>query len=124
MAGDILLAFGMGDLKLEIIQRDNFLFLESPICAPVGLQLPKLGHYNTSTPTSTYDDRGAVTADFSVLWKSPDEAFVDVHIEDSGQYWYQGSMDDDWHDREPRYEEKIFAIRRDNDRLLVSYTNV
>ena len=120
---EILYMFNFGRMKLGIFCENKQVFIDSPAfpLARIPLDLPSPGHYNTSTASSTYDERGKKELSFKKEKESLNEIVIDVAIEDKGEYWYYGSQNDEWHEKEPTKIRKKLIVRKNGEGLKVDY---
>ena len=105
-----LYRFELGDIHLHISHAGKNVYLTSPTHPHLPrmlLGLPVPGHYNTSTLSSTSDERGERTLRFVPLKTGTDEAIIEVTVHDVGEYWYYGGVGDDWHPRESTSKHRL-----------------
>jgi len=53
--------------------------------------------------------------------ESLNEIVIDVAIEDKGEYWYYGSQNDEWCEKEPIKIRKKLIVRKNGGGLKVDY---
>ena len=100
----------------EIKEKIYLISSRFPNLSTTPLDLPKPGPYHTSTSSSTYDTRGDVIFEFARPKIKANEAVIDITITKTGEYWYYGSLDDDWHSMDPTVNKKRLTISRKLDR--------
>ena len=107
-----LFVFKIKEIVFKIVDREEKVFLESPDIKSESFLLPMSvpGHYDTSTASSTFDERGEITVNFSLVKEKENEATVRVEILTKSENWYYGSIDDDWHPMADREEIKHFLV--------------
>lgn len=112
-----LYRFELGNIHLCVLYTDDSVYLTSPThphLPRMVLGLPAPGHYNTSTLSSTSDERGERTLRFAPLKTGTDEVIIEVTAHDVGEYWYYGSMGDDWHPTESTTRHRL-TVRKVSD---------
>lgn len=118
-SGNVFYEFDFEGLRLKLTQIDDKVYLG---CDKIPeykqeLALRRPGHYNTSTNSSVYDERGEVNYKFKDLVSDGDKGIVEMEITTTGEYWYYGSLDDDWHEKGDVLEKKRLIVERESGRL-------
>jgi hypothetical protein len=116
---EILYHTHINDHEYSLIANDEGIYLTASHLPreKIQLPLPKPGYYNTSTPTSTWDIRGETRLEFFERTTKPDTLDLEVTITTTSEYWYYGSLDDNWHPREPDIKKKKLTIHDHPDAL-------
>lgn len=116
----VLYQFTLEDTEIHLSEIEEKIYLISPHFPRLPrtpLNLPKPGGYDTSTYSSTYDERGEIILEFTQPKIKANEAVVDITITTTCEYWYYGSLGDDWHPQKPTINRKKLTVRRKQDML-------
>lgn len=112
----VLYRFKVWDVELGIasdykkVYLMSFNYQDFPI-TPLNLPVP--GGYDTSTYTSTFDVRGEISMEFKGRRINENEFVIDILIKDSDEYWYYGSLDDDWHPWRVDVKKKRLSLKKE-----------
>ncbi len=87
--------FKIGQREFQIYQEKEKVKLKSGDYDSE-IDIPFEGSYDTTTPTSTYDEKGLRLLRFE-NFRLNRKAEIDVTIKENGDYWQYGAhQDDDW----------------------------
>jgi hypothetical protein len=123
----LLCKFKLDDIDFHISNLDQEIFIFSPNkphLPRMPLDLPIPEHNNNSTTSSTYDNREKTSLDFSVSKHNANEAIIDITIVKTSDYWYYGSLSDDWHPQDSEITKKRLIVRRALDKAEYRLTDV
>jgi len=108
-----IFSFTLNKTNLIISHNPQGVFLRSPemnYLEKLALPSPEQTPDGQSSPTSTYDTRDSKTSlSFRVANSTSDKAEIEVAITQSDEYWYYGSLGDDWHPRSETTRKMLYV---------------
>lgn len=115
-----LYQFAMEGIDLYLSEIDEKIYLVCPTSLnlpKIPLNLPTPGGYDTSTSSSTCDERGEVSLNFAQPRYRPNEATLDITITKTCEHWYYGDLGDDWRSENPTICKKILTVKKERDNI-------
>lgn len=114
----VLFAFSIADTPFSIVEQEDKIVLKSqdPTISLMPLDICPPGSWNTSTSQSPFDERGRTGVGFILLTTVNDQVRFRATNHFGTEYWYYGSMSDDWNIRHDLWVNSEYVVSYDKEK--------